>query len=71
MRATWISLAIVLAAPPVLAQRGPDRAPAEGTKAPDFTLHRLQKDGTASEEVVKLGDAWKTKPVALVFGSYT
>lgn len=53
------------------ARRGPDRAPAKGKKAPDFSLHRLKADGTKSKQKVKLSELCKKKPVALVFGSYT
>jgi len=51
--------------------RGIDLAPLQGTKAPDFELQRLNKDGSLSKETVKLGEVSKKKPVALVFGSYT
>ncbi len=48
----------------------PDRQEAGGPdleqKAPDFTLRRLDGDGT-----VKLSDFIGKKPVVLVFGSYT
>ena len=49
----------------------PDRAPAQGTQAPEFELHRLNADGTKSETPVKLSAVRAKKPVALVFGSYT
>ncbi len=51
--------------------RGMDLAPMQGTKAPDFELQRLNKDGTLSKETVKLSEVSKKKPVALIFGSYT
>ena len=51
--------------------RGPDRAPAVGSKAPDLALHRLEADGTQSKETVKLSEVCQKQPVALVFGSYT
>lgn len=39
---------------------------AEGDRAPDFELARLDGDGT-----VRLGSLLAERPVALVFGSYT
>ena len=39
---------------------------AEGDLAPDFTLPRLDGDGT-----VRLGSLLGERPVALIFGSYT
>lgn len=71
-RALACVLLLFVAVGPSQAQgrRGVDRAPKVGTKAPDFALHRLDAKG-ASKEKVKLSELLKTKPVALVFGSYT
>jgi hypothetical protein len=73
MRLTSFVVALLVLVPCVVqAQgRGVDRAPAVGTKAPDFDLHRLKADGTKSAETVKLSAVCAKKPVALVFGSYT
>jgi hypothetical protein len=46
--------------------RGPDRAPAEGTAAPEFELNQL-----GSREPVALAEARRDRPVVLIFGSYT
>lgn len=63
--------ASLCATAPALAQGrgGPDNAPAKGSTAPDFELHRLTAEGEQSEEKVKLSEV--ERPVALVFGSYT
>lgn len=67
-----VVLLLLVGAIPALAQgRGPDRAPAEGSAAPDFQLQLLDAEGKPSEERVKLSEVAKTRPVALVFGSYT
>ena len=42
------------------------QAPQAGDLAPDFTLY-----DTTGTESVTLSDSWGTKPVVLVFGSYT
>ena len=41
-------------------------APAVGADAPDFELSRL-----GGSERVRLSSFWGSKPVALIFGSYT
>ena len=46
--------------------RRPDRAPALATQAPNFTLKTLN-----GEREVELASFRGTKPVVLVFGSYT
>ncbi len=65
-------LLTLLQAGPATAQgRRADRAPKVGSLAPDFALHRLDAKGQASKETVKLSQLCQTKPVVLVFGSYT
>lgn len=77
MRATSLCLSSLLLglalSSPAAAQgrRGPDRAPKVGTLAPDFALQSLDAKGNASKEKVKLSELCKTKPVVLIFGSYT
>ena len=69
-----LAVLLLLTCVPALAQGrrgGPDRAPAEGTKAPDFDLARLSKTKTPTTETVKLSTVCAKKPVALIFGSYT
>ena len=56
---------------PAFGQRGrrdrsPDRAPAEGSVAPEFELNRLD-----SRDTVALEEARRDRPVVLIFGSYT
>ena len=74
-RTGWLLLAGLFAATASTAsaqgRRGVDSAPKQGSKAPDFVLHRLTKTGTPSKETVKLSKVCAKKPVALVFGSYT
>ncbi|MEM7468349.1 MAG: hypothetical protein AAF387_15875 [Pseudomonadota bacterium] len=43
-----------------------DRAPREGDLAPDFTLSSIDR-----KHAVTLSDFRGTKPVVLIFGSYT
>ncbi len=51
---------------------GEEGGPAAGTKAPDFELNLLGKDGKAEgKKKVRLSKVAKKSPVALVFGSYT
>ena len=73
MRVTPFVLMLLFTCAPALAQRrgGPDRAPAKGTKAPDFELQRLSKSKAPTPETVKLSEVCVKKPVALIFGSYT
>jgi len=68
---TCLLLTLFLAAPALAQGRRVDRAPQVGSLAPDFELHRLDAKGKASKEKVKLSQVCKTKPVVLVFGSYT
>tara|TARA_R110002072_G_C7876900_1_gene527688 strand:- start:715 stop:936 length:222 start_codon:yes stop_codon:yes gene_type:complete len=64
-------LTLFLGGPAAAQGRRVDRAPQVGSLAPDFALHRLDAKGQASKETVKLSELCKTKPVVLVFGSYT
>jgi len=45
-------------------------APGEGDAAPDFTLPRLAGHA-AGDERITLSDHFGSRPVALIFGSYT
>jgi hypothetical protein len=44
--------------------------PPVGADAPDFTVEKLNADGSRSGDGVRLSD-FKGQPVALAFGSYT
>lgn len=63
MRALLGALLIASAA----CAQAPDRSPAVGDKAPDFTLEILDGKG----KKVKLSSFKGKKPVLLIFGSYT
>ena len=49
------------------------KTPAAGSPAPDFEIERLSSEGTRTGERFRLSAslAERSKPVALVFGSYT
>jgi hypothetical protein len=68
--ALLVSLPLGLASP-AAAQRGPDRAPAVGAKAPDFSLERLKSSQDGDQGKVTLSKEVARGPVALIFGSYT
>jgi hypothetical protein len=46
-------------------------APREGDAAPDFSLPRLAGGTASAGERVTLSDHFGSRPVALIFGSYT
>ncbi len=46
------------------------RTPPVGSPAPDFELERLSPEGERTGEAVRLA-AYRGRPLALVFGSYT
>ena len=52
-----------------MVERG-KRTPAVGSRAPDFELTRLDEKGKLTESALRLSSL-RSRPVAMVFGSYT
>lgn len=50
---------------------GADSQAGVGRPAPDFELPYLPGQGREQDETIRLSERYRTRPVALIFGSYT